>query len=87
MASPQPPPITPQTEMPTQGVDHAGYHFQKLIEIMGSRLTPPFPLEGNCGENAGPHKETTSHKRCTSKRKQPLPFPEPFSRDFFSEHW
>ncbi|KAL5797621.1 hypothetical protein ACOSQ2_002441 [Xanthoceras sorbifolium] len=70
MASPQPPLITPQIEMSTQYVDQAGYHFQKFMKIM---------------RNTGPSKGTTSHRRCASKGKEPLPLPEPFSSESSSQ--
>ncbi|KAL5741674.1 hypothetical protein ACOSP7_028406 [Xanthoceras sorbifolium] len=76
MASPQPPSITPQTEMSTLDVDQTGYRFQKLMKIMGSRVTPS---GGNCGGNTSSSKETLPHKRCDNKGKEVLPLLEPFS--------
>ncbi|KAL5810689.1 hypothetical protein ACOSQ4_027257 [Xanthoceras sorbifolium] len=69
-ASPQPPLITPQTEMSTQDVDQAG------------RVTP---LGGNHRGNTDPNKETLSRKRCASKGKELLLLSEPFSSESFSQ--
>ncbi|KAL5782008.1 hypothetical protein ACOSP7_007037 [Xanthoceras sorbifolium] len=80
--SPQSPSVTLQTEMSTQDVDQAGYHFQTFMEIMSSIITP---LGENRGGNTGPNKETTSHKRCASKWKESLPLPEPFSSESSSQ--
>ncbi|KAL5776216.1 hypothetical protein ACOSP7_009142 [Xanthoceras sorbifolium] len=75
-ASPQPPLITPQTEMPTQDVDQVGYHFHKLLEIMGSRVTPS--TGGDCRGNTGPSKKAFSYKKCANKGKESLLLQSPF---------
>ncbi|KAL5765789.1 hypothetical protein ACOSP7_016406 [Xanthoceras sorbifolium] len=85
--SPQPPPVTLQTELSAQDVDQAGYHFQKFMKIMSSRISPP---REDRGENTGPSKRIwcyriTSHKRCASKGKEPLSLPEPFSSESSSQ--
>ncbi|KAL5741403.1 hypothetical protein ACOSP7_028135 [Xanthoceras sorbifolium] len=55
----QPPPITPPTKISTRDADQAGYHFQKLMEIVGSRLTPP---RERYMRSTGPGKEVTKTK-------------------------
>ncbi|KAL5753027.1 hypothetical protein ACOSP7_023202 [Xanthoceras sorbifolium] len=66
----QPPPMTSPTEISTRDADQAGYHLQKLIEIVGNRLT----LHGEkYMRSTGPGKEVTK-----TKGKEPLPLLEPF---------
>ncbi|KAL5769696.1 hypothetical protein ACOSP7_013850 [Xanthoceras sorbifolium] len=73
MAVSQPPPITSQMETSTQDVNQSGYHLQKFMEIMVSRITPL--TEGDCSEKC----------RCANKGKEALPLLEPFSSESSSQ--